>query len=124
MKSKAILKYSRISPQKVRLVADLIQNQPVERAIGNLKFTPKRAARILEKVLHSAISNAANNPDVGSVDDLFVSRIYVNSGPTLKRFRPCSMGRAHRIRKRTSHITIELDELTAVKGGLDLGPKG
>ena len=117
METRAVLKYSRISPRKVRLVVDLIRSQPVERALGILKFTTKRAARIMEGVLRSAIANAAQNPEVNSVDNLYVSRVYVDSGPTLKRFRPCAMGRAHRIRKRTSHITIVLDEVTAEQGG-------
>jgi len=117
LETRAILKYSRISPRKVRLVADLIRCQPVDRALGTLKFTTKRGARILERVLRSAIANAAQNPEVGSVDNLYVSKVCVDSGPTLKRFRPCAMGRAHPIRKRTSHITVVLKETMTKQGG-------
>lgn len=117
METRAVLKYSRISPRKVNIVADLIRRQPVENALGKLKFTPKRGARILEQVLRSAIANAAQNPEVSSVDNLYVRSVLVDGGPTLKRFHPCSMGRAHRIRKRTSHITVILDEVTPEKGG-------
>lgn len=117
METRAVLKYSRISSRKVHLVADLIRSQSVEHALGVLKFTTKRGARILEKVLRSAIANASQNPEISSVDNLYVSKVYVGAGPTLKRFRPCSMGRAHRIRKRTSHITVVLDEVMTTEGG-------
>ena len=117
MQSRAVLRYTRISPRKAQLVAGLIRSQSAERALGILKFSPKRAARIMEEVLRSAIANAAQNPEVGSVDNLYVSEVYVDAGPTLKRFRPCSMGRAHRIRKRTSHITVVLEEAISERGG-------
>ncbi len=110
MKAKAVLKYSRISPRKARLVADVIRNKNVEQAMFSLKFLGKKAAGIIGKVLHSAIANAEQNPEVEDIDNLYVSKIYVNEGPTLKRFRAAPMGRVVRIRKRTSHITVELDE--------------
>jgi large subunit ribosomal protein L22 len=110
MKAKAVLRYSRISPRKVRLVADLIRHKPVEQALSTLKFVTKRGAHILEKVVRSAVANAEQNPEVQDIDNLYISQIYVNEGPTLKRFRPVPMGRAVRIRKRTSHITVVLDE--------------
>ncbi|MBI5788842.1 MAG: 50S ribosomal protein L22 [Candidatus Schekmanbacteria bacterium] len=113
MKGKAILTFVRIAPRKARLVADLIREKPVDHALGLLKYTPKRGAGIIEKILKSAIANAEQNPAVVSVDNLYVSSILINPGPTMKRFRPCSMGRANKIRKRSSHIIIELDEALA-----------
>jgi large subunit ribosomal protein L22 len=110
MKAKAVLKYSRISPHKVRLVADLVRYKSVEQALSTLKFVTKRGGSILNKVVRSAVANAEQNPEVQDIDNLYISRIYVNEGPTLKRFRAVPMGRAVRIRKRTSHITVELDE--------------
>ncbi len=110
MKARAILKHSRISPTKVRLVADVVRNKPVEQALSTLKFVTKRGAHILEKVIRSAVANAEQNPEVQDIDDLYISQIYVGEGPSLKRFRAAPMGRAQRIIKRTSHITVELDE--------------
>lgn len=110
MKAKAVLKYSRISPHKVRLVADLVRYKPAEQALYTLKFVTKKGARILNKVIRSAVANAEQNPEVQDIDNLYISQIYVNEGPTLKRFRAAPMGRAVPIRKRTSHITVELDE--------------
>lgn len=114
MKAKAVLKYSRISPRKVRLVADLIRHKPVEQALFTLRFVTKRGGRILEKVVHSAVANAEQNPEVQDIDSLYISQIYVNGGPTLKRFRAAPMGRAVRIRKHTSHVTVVLDERGSV----------
>ncbi len=110
MPARAILRYARISPRKARVVADLIRGKSVDEAFTILKFTPKRAARIIEKLLKSAVSNAERSPDIVDVDALYIKTIYVNEGPTLKRIRPRAMGRAYLIRKRTSHIHIELDE--------------
>ncbi len=110
MAVKAILKYARISPRKARVVADMIRGKDVEEALNILRFTPKKGARIIEKVLKSAIANAEVSPDIEDVDALYVKSIYVNEGPMLKRIRPRAMGRAYLIRKRLSHITIELDE--------------
>lgn len=109
MESKAMAKHIRISPRKVRIVADNIKGQPVENAVNLLTFSPKKAGGILLKVLKSAIANAEQNPNV-DVDTLFVKGIWVDEGPTLKRWRPRAQGRAYRINKRTSHITVVLDE--------------
>ena len=103
MEAKAIAKYVRISPRKVQIVADLVRGKNVSEALTILKFTPKSGAKELEKVLKSAIANAENNFDMNK-DDLFISEVYANQGPTLKRFSPRAQGRAFMIRKRTSHI--------------------
>jgi large subunit ribosomal protein L22 len=105
MEAKAILRTSRISPQKARLVADQVRGMPVGRALEVLKFSTKKAAHIIYKVVFSATSNAENN--VGAdVDELKVSSIYVDEGPTYKRFHARAKGRGTRIIKRTSHITV------------------
>lgn len=109
MEAKAILRYERISPRKVKIVADLIRNKPVGVALGILANTPKAASPILEKLLNSAIANATNNHEMDA-EKLYVSEIYANQGPTLKRISPRAQGRAFRIRKRTSHITIAVKE--------------
>lgn len=105
---KAEAKFVRISPRKVRLVMDQIRGKRVEEALGLLSFAPQKGARILKKVLDSAVANAEQRGGV-DVDTLYVKRVYANEGPTLKRFRPRALGRATRIRKRTSHLTIILD---------------
>lgn len=109
MEAKAIAKFIRISPRKARLVAENIKGLPVEDAINVLRFTPKKAARILNKVLHSAVANAEQLPGV-DIDSLRVKNVVVNEGPTLKRIMPRAMGRAYRILKRTSHITVVVEE--------------
>ncbi|MEN8139963.1 MAG: 50S ribosomal protein L22 [Thermodesulfobacteriota bacterium] len=109
MEAKARARFIRISPQKARLVADMIRGKQVEEAVTTLRFTPKKGARVLRKVLESAIANASQN-DAIDVDNLFVKTIFVDGGPMLKRIRPRAMGRATKILKRTSHITIVLDE--------------
>jgi large subunit ribosomal protein L22 len=109
MEAKAIAKFVRISAQKTRLVARNIKGLPVEDAMNVLKFTPKKAARLLSKVLHSAVSNAEAMPGV-DIDTLYVKKVLVNEGPSLKRIMPRAMGRAYRVLKRTSHITIVVDE--------------
>jgi len=109
MEAKAVAKYVRISPRKARLVADLIRNKPIEDALNILKFTPKKAARLIEKVLSSAIANAESNLSL-DIDSLYVKKILVDEGPTMKRIKPYAMGRAFYIRKRTSHITVIVDE--------------
>jgi large subunit ribosomal protein L22 len=109
MEAKAVAKYIRISPQKARLVADVVRGQDVETAITTLRFMPKKAARILRKVLESAVANAEQTETI-DVDTLYVKDIQINGGPMLKRFRPRAMGRATRILKRTSHITVVVDE--------------
>ena len=109
MEAKATLNYTRISPRKVGLVLDLIRNKPVDLAAAILENTPKAACEDLGKLLKSAVSNAENNfqMDKGS---LYVSKCFVAPGPILKRIRPKDHGRAHRILKRTSHITIVVAE--------------
>lgn len=104
---RATARYIRISARKMRLVADTVRGKDIAAARTTLAFSTRAAAKVVDKVIASAAANAENNHDL-SVDDLFVSRIYVNEGPTLKRFRPRAMGRASRIRKRTSHVTVEL----------------
>ncbi len=109
MEAKATLKYVRISPRKARLVAKNVKNMPVEEALNLLKFTPKKAARLIYKVMYSALANAEHNYSM-DIDRLYVKNVLVNEGPTWKRIRPRAMGRATRILKRTSHITVILDE--------------
>jgi len=109
MEARATLKFVRISPRKARLVARNVKNMPVAKALDILQFTPKKAAKIIYKVMYSALSNAENNYSM-DVDRLYVKNILVNEGPMWKRIRPRAMGRATRILKRTSHITVILDE--------------
>ncbi len=111
IEAKAILKYARISSRKVKIVADLIRGKNVDEALSTLKFAPKASSEILEKLLKSAIANAENNHFMDR-QKLYVAEIYANQGPTLKRIRPAAKGSAVRIRKRTSHITIVLREMS------------
>ena len=108
MEAKATLNYTRISPRKVGLVLDLIRNKPVDLAAAILKHTPKAACEDLEKLLKSAVANAENNFNMDR-NSLYVSQCYV-TGPILKRIRPSAHGRAFRVLKRTSHITIVVKE--------------
>ncbi len=112
---KAILRSSRISPQKARLVADQVRGMPVTRALDLLKFSDKKAAHIIYKVLWSATSNAENNAGA-DVDELNVATIMVDEGPILKRFMARAKGRGTRISKRTSHITVVVGSGKKVKG--------
>jgi large subunit ribosomal protein L22 len=105
---KAIAKYVRIAPRKARLVADEVRGKSYPEAVSLLRFTNKRAAKILGDVLNSAAANAEHNADADS-DELRVKTVKVDEGPTIKRYRPRAMGRATMIRKRTSHITVELE---------------
>ena len=107
--AQATLKYARISARKVKIVADLIRGKDVNEALAIVKFTPKASSDIIEKLLKSAIANAENNHNMDG-KNLYISEIYANQGPTLKRIRPAAKGSAVRIRKRTSHITIVLSE--------------
>jgi len=107
MQVSAKLRYARISPQKCRLVADLVRGRPVGSALGLLRYTPQKGAGLVLKVLESAIANAEHNHELIG-DDLRIASVTADEGPTLKRFRPRAMGRATRIRKRTSHLTITL----------------
>jgi large subunit ribosomal protein L22 len=109
MEVKAVTRYVRIAPRKVRIVTELVKGKSAEEALTILKFLPKKAARLVSKTLQSAVANAEQNPNV-DVDTLYIKRIYVDGGPSLKRWRARAMGRATRILKRTSHITIILDE--------------
>ena len=108
---KAIAKYIRISSRKVRIVIDLIRGKQVDEALAILRFTPKAASPVVEKVLLSAIANAENNPPNLNRDNLYVAEVYANQGPTLKRFMPRAKGSASPILKRSSHITVILDEI-------------
>ena len=109
METRAVAKYIRISPQKARLVADVVRGMEVDNAITTLKFMPKKGARILRKVIESAVANAIQTEKVDA-DTLYIKKILIDGGPMLKRFRPRAMGRATRILKRTSHITVVVDE--------------
>ncbi|RVU81538.1 50S ribosomal protein L22 [Leucothrix sargassi] len=105
MEVSANLRFARISPQKCRLVADQVRGMPVEQALELLTFSPKKGAAIIKKVLNSAIANAEHN-EGADIDELSVTKIYVDQGPTMKRIMPRAKGRADRIIKRTSHITL------------------
>lgn len=109
MEARAVARHVRISPRKARQVIDLIRGKDVDEALTILKFTPKGASPIVEKVLRSAVANAENNFEM-DVDSLYVAECFVDVGPTLKRIRPRARGMADRIRKRTSHITVILRE--------------
>jgi len=113
MEARAEARYLRVSPQKARLVVDLIRGQKAGSAILTLQSVNKRIAPSVEKVLKSAIANARNSADNVDVDNLVISEAYVNEGPRQKRVRPAPMGRAYRYQKRTAHIIIHLTE----KGG-------
>jgi len=108
---RAVSKYVRISPQKVRRIIQGIKGMPVETGLDTLKFMPQKAAGIVEKVVRSAAANADQKPDV-DVDTLVIRNIIADQGPTLKRFRARARGRGTRILKRTSHITVILAEET------------
>jgi len=103
--TRAVLKYSRTSPSKVRVVLNLIRGQHVQRAAEILKFSERDAAQIVGKLLDSAVANAQNNDQIDP-EELYVSACFADEGPTLKRFRPRARGRAGKIRKRTSHVTV------------------
>jgi large subunit ribosomal protein L22 len=109
MEVKARLRFARISPRKTRLVADLVRGKRSEEALNILSFTKKASAKILIKLLKSAIANATQKKTI-DIDRLYVKQIMVDQGPTMKRFQPRALGRATTIRKRTSHINITLDE--------------
>lgn len=109
MSTSAKLTNSRLSPQKMRLVADQVRGLPVERALDVLKFSNKKAATVIKKVLESAIANAEHN-DGADIDELKISEILVDAGPTMKRLRPRARGRADRIIKRTSHLKVTVSE--------------
>ena len=119
MEAKATLRYLKASPQKVRLIADAIRGKKVEEAIQILRFTKKLAAKDLEKLLRSAVANAENGEAAADVDDLVVSKIWVDEGPREKRIQPAPMGRAFRIQKRQAHVTVVVSDEV-----LPVGKKG
>jgi large subunit ribosomal protein L22 len=111
MISRATSKFIRMSPQKARLVVDLIRGKSVNEALMTLQFTNKpKSTREIQKVVKSAVANATQKNENVDVDNLFVESCFINEGPRLKRIRPAPMGRAYRYQRRTSHITIELGE--------------
>ncbi len=109
MAVRATAKYLRVSPRKGRLLADLVRGMDVEEALNQLKFNQKQAAGLMAKVISSALANANQKPGT-NVDKLYVREVFVDGGPTLKRFMTRAMGRASRINKRTCHMTVVLDE--------------
>ncbi|HET6777133.1 MAG TPA: 50S ribosomal protein L22 [Actinomycetota bacterium] len=110
MEARATIKYVRLSPMKARRMVDLIRGRQVEEARRILRFAPQSASRTIEKALNSAVANAEQGPEVAA-QNLVVDRAWVDEGPTLKRWRPRAYGRAARIRKRTSHITLIVKSL-------------
>src|SRR5260370_31719748 len=118
MEATATLKYLKMSPQKVRLVVDLVRGKKVEEALQILRFTKKTCAKDLEKLVRSAVANAEGKEENLDTDELVVSKIYVNEGPREKRIQPAPMGRAYRLQKRQAHLTGRLsDERTSGNNG-------
>ncbi|MBI4408881.1 MAG: 50S ribosomal protein L22 [Gemmatimonadetes bacterium] len=113
MQARAISKYNRLSPQKARLVIDLIRGRPVGEAYAILQYSKKRAAEVIDKTLRSAVANARGKAEEAGepvdVDELYVKEAYVNEGPRLKRWRAAAMGRASPIRRPTSHVVVVVD---------------
>ena len=109
MEAKAVLRYARISPQKVRMIIDAVKGKPVQSGLELLKFMPQKSAKILHKLVHSAVANADQNANL-DVDSLVIRNITADQGPSLKRFMARARGRGTRILKRTSHITVVLAE--------------
>jgi len=109
METKAVARYLRVSPRKARQVIDLVRGRDVGDALSVLKYTPRKAARMIEKVINSAVANAEHNNEL-EADNLYIKKAFVDEGPTMKRWRARAFGRATMIRKRMSHITIVVDE--------------
>lgn len=109
MEARAIARYIRIAPRKMRLVVDTIRGKSVEEALNILRNLPQRSAPVVEKLLQSAVANAEQK-EVADVERLLIKEAFVNEGPVLKRFMPRAMGRATPLRKRTSHVTIVVSE--------------
>ena len=109
METRAVARFVRISPQKIRLIMNQVRGKKVEEALHMLSFAPQRGARILKKLVNSAVANAEQNPDV-DVDSLYLKRLFADQGPSLKRWRPRALGRATKILKKSSHLTVILDE--------------
>lgn len=105
MEARAVARFMRVSPRRAQQIVDLIRGKDIDEALAILRFTPTKAAKMIEKVLKSAIANAEHNYDMNT-NRLYVAATYVDQGPTLKRMMPRAQGRADRIRKRTSHITV------------------
>ena len=126
--ARAVARYVRMSPMKARRVVDLIRGLPVAEAAAVLQFAPQAASEPVGKVLASAVANAQHMAQLRNerldVEDLVVSQAYVDEGPTLKRFRPRAQGRAYRIRKRTSHITVVVESRPAAAAGQPSSRKG
>jgi large subunit ribosomal protein L22 len=118
--AKAVLRFVRVTPRKARLVVDLIRGKGVDEALTILRFVPNHASGLVEKLLRSAVANAEQKK-VGDVDDLWVSKAFVDQGTTLKRIRPRSMGRANSIFKRTSHITLVVSPKSKIKDSVSRG---
>ena len=110
MEARAHLRYARISPRKVKIVMDVIRNKPVDEALALMQYTPKAACEPLIKLVKSAKANAEHNHNMDA-ENLYVAECFVCPGPTLKRVRPRAQGRAYRILKRTSHMTVVLKEI-------------
>ncbi len=113
MEAKAQARYVRLAPRKARAVADLIRNKDIDEALSTLRYTPRRAADVIAKVLNSAIANAEHNLELNR-GSLYVDQAYVDEGPTLKRVQPRARGRRFLIMKRTSHITVIVKERKGV----------
>lgn len=109
MEVAARLRFARISPQKCRLIADQVRGLPVDKALDVLKFSSKKSAHIMKKLLESAMANAEHN-EGADIDELTITQVFVNQGPTMKRIQPRAKGRANRILKRTSHITLSVGD--------------
>jgi large subunit ribosomal protein L22 len=109
MEAKASLRFARVGAQKARLVADLVRGKNVNEAVKTLTFLNKKTAGLIKKLIESAVANAEDKKTM-DVDKLFVKTIYVDQGPSLKRFRPRAQGRAYGIKKKTSHINVVLEE--------------
>jgi large subunit ribosomal protein L22 len=127
-RARAVARYVRMSPTKVRRVVALIKDRPVGEALDILRYAPQAAAEPVAKVVASAAANAENNLDLDR-DTLVVAAAYADEGPTLKRIRPRAQGRAYRIRKRTSHITVEVESVpvqdrSGARGGRSASAKG
>ena len=112
MEVRAVAKYMRISPRKVRKLSGAVKGKPVEKGMEILKFMPQKGAGMLEKLVASAVANADQNPEI-DIDRLIIRNVHVDGGPTLKRFRARARGRGTRILKRTSHITVILADESA-----------
>ena len=109
MKTQAVLKFTRLAPNKARLLADLVRGKKVDEALNILKFSNQKSARVIRKVLESAIANAENN-NGADVDELKIREIFIDEGPVMKRIMPRAKGRADRIVKPTSHITVRVSD--------------